>query len=225
VSEIWKPIPGFPGYEVSNEGRVRSYRARGGGGNSQAWHISSSPQRILRAGRYDGYPFVHLMDQQGKKRTFKVHKLVMLAFVGPAPEGMEVCHNDGSRDNNRLENLRYDTRKGNAADIDWSRVEKKRRFSALEVLSMRVQRAAGAGLAELARRYGVTRATISDICRRRTYRDIGGPRTGSPRQKLSDADLESIRRRLGKVRQRDLAREYGVSDSLISRIKTGTRRA
>jgi len=225
VSEIWKPIPGFPGYEVSNEGRVRSYRARGGGDNGHSWHISSSPQRVLRPGWSAGYPYVHLMDEQGRKRTFKIHKLVMIAFVGPAPAGMEVCHNDGSRDNNRLENLRYDTRKGNAADIDWSRVEIPRRFSAPEVLSMRRQRAAGAGLAELARRHGVTRAAISAICRGLAYRRLGGPRTRNRWRKLSDADRESIQRRLGQARQTDLAREYGVSDSLISRIKTAARRA
>ena len=47
TDEIWKPIPGFPGYDASDCGSVRSYRARGGKGSGTAWHISESPQRIL----------------------------------------------------------------------------------------------------------------------------------------------------------------------------------
>lgn len=40
----------------------------------------------------------------------------MLAFVGPCPDGMEVCHNDGNPENNRVENLRYGTRSDNMRD-------------------------------------------------------------------------------------------------------------
>lgn len=45
-----------------------------------------------------------------------VHYAVLLTFVGPRPEGMECCHEDGSRKNNNLSNLRYDTPKGNWED-------------------------------------------------------------------------------------------------------------
>lgn len=40
----------------------------------------------------------------------------MEAFVGPCPEGMEVCHNNGDCTDNRLENLRYDTKSANMLD-------------------------------------------------------------------------------------------------------------
>jgi hypothetical protein len=39
-----------------------------------------------------------------------------MGFVGPAPEGMEGCHYNGDPTDNRLENLRWDTRKANVAD-------------------------------------------------------------------------------------------------------------
>lgn len=45
-----------------------------------------------------------------------VHRLVLIAFVGPPPDGMEVCHNDGDPTNNVLSNLRWDTRTGNMRD-------------------------------------------------------------------------------------------------------------
>lgn len=59
----------------------------------------------------NGYLFVNL---RGKK--YRVHRLVMATFVGPCPEGHQVCHYDGNRQNNSLSNLRYDTSKANAAD-------------------------------------------------------------------------------------------------------------
>jgi len=40
----------------------------------------------------------------------------MLAFVGPCPDGLEVAHDNGVPNDNRLSNLRYDTHKGNHAD-------------------------------------------------------------------------------------------------------------
>ena len=45
-----------------------------------------------------------------------MHRLVMLAFVGPCPDGMEVCHKDGVSTNSLLSNLRYDTHVGNYVD-------------------------------------------------------------------------------------------------------------
>ena len=110
TKEIWKPIPNYPGYEVSNTGKVRSYRKREKG---RGWFIADEPQRILSPHKCNGYPFVML----AKNDPQRIHRLVMLAFVGPCPDGMEVCHNDGDPRNNNLDNLRYDTRKENSRDI------------------------------------------------------------------------------------------------------------
>lgn len=45
-----------------------------------------------------------------------VHRLVMAAFVGPCPDGIEVCHNNGNPADNRLSNLRYGTHSENQLD-------------------------------------------------------------------------------------------------------------
>nr|WP_232111245.1 HNH endonuclease signature motif containing protein [Nocardia wallacei] len=50
-----------------------------------------------------------------KLRT--AHSLVAEAFIGPRPEGLQVCHNDGDPTNNMLANLRYDTPSENQTDI------------------------------------------------------------------------------------------------------------
>src|SRR5690606_11217835 len=49
-------------------------------------------------------------------KSYRVHRLVMEAFVGPLPEGMEVRHLDDDPDNNALSNLVYGTRSENLED-------------------------------------------------------------------------------------------------------------
>lgn len=45
-----------------------------------------------------------------------IHKLVLEAFVGERPSGMQACHGNGDKTDNRLVNLRWDTVKANHRD-------------------------------------------------------------------------------------------------------------
>lgn len=101
--ESWRPIIGFEGlYEVSDHGRVRNART----------NYVLSPY-VLR----DGYLQVTLPRLgEVRRKNWPVHRLVLAAFAGPCPDGMEGCHNDGNRTHNTLGNLRWDTHSGNAAD-------------------------------------------------------------------------------------------------------------
>ena len=112
--EIWKPVVGWEGlYEVSDHGRVRSLdravRTKGG-------QTTVREGRVLRpAINSNGYKIVVV--QAGERRSaLRVHRLVLAAFVGPCPEGMQVCHGDGDRTNNSLGNLRYGTASENRID-------------------------------------------------------------------------------------------------------------
>jgi len=115
---MWKPIPEWPQYEVSDQGEVRSV--------TRTVHIKN-PYGVVKprvyAGRTvklptmkSGYQMAHLSAPGRAKRHAYVHALVLEVFVGPVPEGMECCHNNGVRADNRLVNLRYDTRSANALD-------------------------------------------------------------------------------------------------------------
>lgn len=113
VLETWKPIPGHPNYEASNRGRVRSIPRTVTGKNNTPRRL---PGHILK-------PWVNRSDREcvklctDKKNTnARVHQLVALAFIGECPEGMMVCHNNGDHHDNRPENLRYDTMRGNMHD-------------------------------------------------------------------------------------------------------------
>lgn len=112
MEERWMPIPGYEDlYLVSSQGRVRSKTRIYPSG----WKRNP---RIMRQRRmWAGYMHVQLKGSAGKRKTFRVHRLVALAFLGgpPAP-GMEVRHLNGVRDDNRLENLAWGTRSENSQD-------------------------------------------------------------------------------------------------------------
>ena len=104
--EVWKTIPRFPDYSVSDHGRIRRDTPSRHGGSR------SKPGLILRQQSHQtGHRTVMLY-----RKTRLVHRLVLEAHVGHAPEGMECCHNDGDPANNRLENLRWDTHEENMRD-------------------------------------------------------------------------------------------------------------
>lgn len=118
--EEWRYIPGYKGrYMVSNYGNVYSVPRK-----MILPHPKNGALRVvtIRGGmmspRYNenGYLMVPIRRPDRKTPGQRVHRLVAAAFLGPAPPGMEVCHKDGSRDNNDVWNLRYDTRSGNFSD-------------------------------------------------------------------------------------------------------------
>lgn len=108
MSERWLPISGFVGiYEVSDLGRVRSLDRIDIGGYRRKG-------QLLSIGWNGHHSQVQLYN--GKRRPCLVHRLVLEAFVGLCPDGMEGCHDNGLSKDNRLENLRWDTKRNNEAD-------------------------------------------------------------------------------------------------------------
>jgi hypothetical protein len=99
-------------YEVSDLGRVRSLdRVIVNNIHGGMW---VRPGRILKPWMHSrGYPWVTLAGQ----KKFAIHKLVLLAFVGPIPKGMIVRHLNDIKTDNRLANLRYGTHSENSFDI------------------------------------------------------------------------------------------------------------
>ena len=93
----WRAIPGFDGYEVSNDGQVKSLKFK--------------KERIMRIGIWGkGYLSISLR-VNGKYQRAYVHRLVASAFIGPSSMG--VNHIDGDRRNNLVHNLEYCTQGDN----------------------------------------------------------------------------------------------------------------
>lgn len=109
MKEIWKDVVGYEGrYMVSNKGRVLSLpkTVRNGTG----W--ITRRKKIMGASP-DGCGHVHtLLRKNGKSKLHPIHRLVLEAFVGPCPAGMEARHfPDRNPSNNNLCNLQWGTKK------------------------------------------------------------------------------------------------------------------
>lgn len=92
---------GFPKHRIGNDGSFWKFLKK-----RKCWKkYKGIPSRgYLMAGFGVGY------------KRYYIHRLVLLAFVGPCPPGMECCHIDGNPINNRLSNLRWGTRRENMED-------------------------------------------------------------------------------------------------------------
>lgn len=115
-TEQWQPIPGYEGrYEASDLGRIRSTGFYCG----NRWGT-----RTWRAGRVrrltpaeSGHLTVDLVDDDGVVKTFKVHRLVLLSFVGEPPRGQQFgLHENDVPWDNRLANLRWGSGSENGYD-------------------------------------------------------------------------------------------------------------
>lgn len=184
--EEWRDIPGYEGYyQASNLGRIRSlYRAfpRNPNDEKECRDIEAycataprSPKKILKqAIGFAGRRFVMLCKHSRGKR-FQVHRLVLAAFVGECPEGMECRHLDGDHTNNRLENLRWGTRVQNAQDrVRHGTHARGEQAAAAKLTEAQVReiRADPRGARRLARVYGVSMVAIHYIKTRRTWTHV-----------------------------------------------------
>lgn len=107
MREEWREINDYPLYDVSNRGRVRSW-------NNSGWGRRDEPI-MLSPATVKGYQKVVLCNDDGKRMLF-IHVLVLEAFVGPCPKGMESRHLDNDRSNNDVGNLEWTTHVVNIAD-------------------------------------------------------------------------------------------------------------
>lgn len=159
----WRTVPETEDlYAVSDDGQVRGPKG------ILTQHLDT-----------DGYPMVFLRLPSGRK-TRTVHRLVLSAFVGPRPRGLETRHLNGRRTDDRLENLKYGTHAENVADSKRHGTyvppigEKHGSAKLTEevVKRIRAECAAGARQKDQAVRYGVHRSLICLIVGRRIWKHV-----------------------------------------------------
>ena len=111
--ENWQPIPGYPHYQVSDKGRVRSLDRTVTGKNGTPRRLTG---KILTPYPDSNGRLRVKLSHNGHHEQSMVHQLVAMAFHGKRPTGKVVCHNNGNHQDNRAKNLRYDTMSENMLD-------------------------------------------------------------------------------------------------------------
>jgi|SRR5690554_3424155 len=161
--EEFRVVDGYPRYLVSNLARVYS---------------------TIRAGRFlrqtispQGYPYVSLMDGNGKPTKLLVHRLVAEAFV-PRIQGADVInHKDGDKENNLPGNLEWCTYSHNnehALETGLSRSYGETHYAALlteeEVRQIRLRARRGEYHRDIASAFGIARQTVTKIVGGKAWR-------------------------------------------------------
>jgi len=120
MKEIWKDIPNYENYQVSNLGRYKSKERIVITKNGKKYHYK---EKILKLHNYKGYKKVCL-SKKGKEKRFFAHILVADLFLNKEDfksmpnedrslielDKLQVNHKDENPSNNKLSNLEYCTR-------------------------------------------------------------------------------------------------------------------
>lgn len=166
--EEWRAVAGYEGrYEVSNQGRVRSLLRDTSLILKQFFSEKEGEKsvRYLRVGLCDN-----------GSRLFRVHRLVLEAFHGPCPAGLEGAHLDGDPTNNESTNLIWATRSENhlmRRNHGTSSVGERGSLAKLtweQATDARSRVGAGETIGSVARDFGVDRSAISQIIRGITWK-------------------------------------------------------
>ena len=179
--EAWLPVPvaGYEGlYEVSDLGRVRSLDRTVADRNQWGSCQRIIHGRVLKPRLNLRQELTVSLSRYGVIRDCRIHRLVLLAFAGPCPPGMEALHGPAGKLDNSLANLRWGTKADNQADrlrdgtSNHGERNSQHRLTSESVEEIRRRYAAGETQKVLAAAFGVGRMTISDIVRGKSWQHV-----------------------------------------------------
>lgn len=181
------PLDGFEDfYEVSDLGRVRSLdrmtAVRSSSGRS---YVRLHRGRLLTAcAGSSGYLLLSLSrttDDSAIRVSANVHDLVLGAFAGPRPPGLEACHGPGGNLDNRLVNLSWGTHAKNTGPdklrdgtLLYGSRHSRAKLTEEIVRECRMRYAAGESAPVLAREFEVNSGTMWLVVHGKTWRHVDG---------------------------------------------------
>lgn len=170
-----RSIDRYPGYLFCSDGSVWTCRQPAGMGHGMK--LGSAWKR-LKPGKRKGYLGLTLSLGTGETESIPLHVAIAEAFLGPKPDpSIDCCHNDGNRLNCALDNLRYDTKKGNNSDKRKHGTmyggERHHDAKLTEALVIEIRKAYGTEpVTEIAKRHGVSTRTAWGAIRRETWKHV-----------------------------------------------------
>lgn len=167
-NEIWKDIPNFSGYMISNLGRVKSLDRKIIDKLERTQNIKGKIKSICLNG--NGYPYVGLQ-LLGKKSRPYVHRLVAESFVLGQAKNLQVNHMDGDKTNNIATNLEWVTQRANIQHANSLGLNTK--LSEVEVRQIKLLlQDTTCTLKEIGDEYNVTANNISAIKRGISWKHV-----------------------------------------------------
>ena len=171
MDTILKDVAGFPGYKIGNCGGVFSLWEGSGPSSRIGTNLKNLKTKTDSYGRE-----IVTLSKNKKRVSRKVCWLVLEAFVGPRPNGMEACHfPDRNPQNNRVGNLRWDTKSSNYRDRvahqTCNRGERNgsNKLSPDDVICIRNMREDGFSVRDISIKFEVTISNIYQICNGETW--------------------------------------------------------
>jgi hypothetical protein len=170
MEEIWKPVLGYEGlYDVSNLGRVRSYRKKWQG------EVCKYPQFIKKP-KMTIYGYIHIrLSSKTESKWCSLHRVVLKAFTGPCPKGMQCCHKDNNKSNNSLDNLCWGTPSSNQSDYGTQVMGEKHwnhKLFPLDILCIRELKRQGKSTESLEVLYKMSKSNILRISKGDVWKHI-----------------------------------------------------
>lgn len=209
----WKPIPKYVGvYEVSHNGEVR--------------RVDRKAFRTLKPYKNThGYLIVSL-SLNGQVKDYSVHSLVLKAFVGDCPDGLEINHINGVRDDNNLNNLEYVTRSDNhlhRTQVLRHGIGETNPMTSLKDIEVdRIRGLYRDGLTQkqIAKMYSTTREVISRIVLGKTWKHLPSAKMEKRKRLSTKADLNpNAKLTWEQVRRiRSLYPSSGLSQDAIAKM-------
>lgn len=167
--EQWKSVPEWEGhYEVSDLGRIKSLARELRDGRVRKEHIRTPASRRNKPAKIT---FIC----GDRVELHQVHRVVLAAFVGPAPTGLWGLHRDDDKRNNALSNLYYGTPQQNADDrVANGRSGKGEAHGRAKLTdeAVHIIRSSDASYRELADYFGVSAGLIGHVRNRRNWKHI-----------------------------------------------------
>ncbi len=171
--EEWKDVVGWESYyEVSSLGVVRSKKRK----VKTTLGIAEKGGQVIKPifHKSSKYMVVNLSNGEIRKSAL-IHRIVLEAFYGSPLKGYEACHNNGIRSDNRLENLRWDTRKNNHADKILHGTEQRGSKNGNAKVTEEIALLAKYGkdsLSNLASKFQLSKSTLSNIRYGQTWKHL-----------------------------------------------------
>ncbi len=232
-------VPGYPNYRVGSDASVWTKKT---GGNWKGTEIDGVWRRLMTKKHKRGeYLTVNLVHNK-KAKSFLLHRLVLLCFKGPPPEGRPLgLHEDDNKMNNTPDNLYWGTHAENMKDAMRNGRTTRGAMNGCSVLTIdqvneiiRLRKDELIGSRKLGRMFGVKNSTIQAIFNGVTWKYLDVPKfetsqadtirgDRNPSAVLNaDKVLEIVELyRSGLYSQQSLGNMFGVDQTCIAAIMNG----